>query len=789
MGSKKTTQAGTPADPGIKRGSPDDILLDGGVDSDDEEEGGTPLTEFVAAAPSFEDINTESPKHNGDQPVEPCKTPNQRRFIPKSMFNATRTLDWLLGRQIYSIPRSLIDDATSGEREHKQDVDDDYIDIGDVQDICPACTTPYCQAVDSVPFQSSLKLMYNDPISEKWLIGNKYVLHEAVDEHPEDEYVPLVEASRALKTLASNVPIPKVRAGWKENGKVLTITDVVPGERLYDIWWDLSNEEREAIARQVAGYIAAWRETDLGRIASLTGGPVHHHPNLFGTTDHGLGPFGSDLDLWQAIAARLAKNGVDAATTQLLKTHMPPSSPCVFTHGDLSSANIIIVRDDDAVTVAAITGLENAAALPAWAEHVAMHFCSCVEDEQWKALLSAQMHMHSPRYRAALDWWSLWTAVEDAEAAPARLEDLKTRCARWKPTAEISGQPLWTVSLGGGEAGAAKRLNIQAAAGNAVEVRVGDLVRRAIAADDGVLEGNYEDVLSEASWDEDEEERGKGEGEEDDWGEDDRRGLSAKRGLTPFHPAQLQHHTLVTSANGPPRHALEAVGSVYRKSTPQPLALALGKVPGKRGSYAAATRDFSGAESESDAESGGPRSPPNIDREESMKSFRPRGLRPLSLPSFALSEKKARGQLRRAEQGVAAGAEETVAMPLVSIRESGADRSEGKTERGGEEEDDDEGEGEEEGGGGGQKSLPLRTKRTSMFGNRAVPGGLYAALSAASSEARPRRPVRSRSEERTWADDGSLGMGVTQTRPKSMLQPSVRRDGVNDKGGVEGKGS
>ncbi|KAJ3559297.1 hypothetical protein NPX13_g9552 [Xylaria arbuscula] len=342
MASERTPRAGTPDMYYIRHRSSNAPPTSDGVDSDDDDEdGGTSLADVT---PPLDDINAGPPRGNRKQ-----AEPNSSRsgtptsfFLPRRKFNATRALDWFLGRHI----QLGIDDSTyksrSRGREQKQNIEDDYFDIGDVKDICPACTTSYCQALDSVPFKSTLKLMYNDPISQKWLIGNQYVLQEEVDDHAEDEYVPLVEALRALKTLAPNVPIAKVRSSWKENGKVITICDNVPGERLYDIWWDLSNGERENIAKEVARYMEAWRGTDLGRISSLTGGPVYHHANLFGVSPEGFGPFGSDVELCKAIERRLESQGASGDMIQLLRDYMPSSSPCVFTHGDLSSANIVV---------------------------------------------------------------------------------------------------------------------------------------------------------------------------------------------------------------------------------------------------------------------------------------------------------------------------------------------------------------------------------------------------------------------------------------------------------------
>ncbi|KAI0416107.1 hypothetical protein F5X98DRAFT_200720 [Xylaria grammica] len=696
MASGRTTRAGTPNLSGMARRF--EQLPGGSANSDDEEEGGTPLTESLAAAPRrIDDTGTRIPRHDDDTEA----ALRQHRPAPKSLLNASRIIDWILGRRDYSLPQGSTDNLESEIWEQKQGVDDDdHFDIGDVQDLCPACTTSYYQAVDSIPFQSTLNLTYNDPISQKWLIGNKYVLHEAIDDHPEDEYVPLVEAERALKSLAPEVPMPKVRAGWKENGKVITISDTVRGERLYDIWWDLSGEEREHIAKQVAGYIESWRETDLGRISGLTSGPVYHHDNLLGVTEEGFGPFGSDLDLWQSIEARLEGKRIDEDTAQLLYDYMPPSSPCVFTHGDLSSVNIIVHQGE----VVAITGFENAASLPAWAEHVALHFCCCAEDEQWKALLSK----HTRGYRAALDWWSLWTAVEDGDldSGDARLESLKARCRRWRRT-EILDRPFGS-AWPSHEGGAAKRMDTRMAE-NAPE----DLARRVTRPD----RPRYEDLLSDTSWEcSTDDEQGHG-------SEDDGAGAGRKRGLTPYQRMQRRCRTVLESANGSLRYALGESLDKRRHRVP------------------IAARYPSDTDSETDAEST-PSRPQSSARPGSSAGpqLKSKGLRPLSLPSIALSE-RARDQLRSA--GASLTSPDTA--PLQSIREDAP----------------------------GEKppNRASREKRTSLFGDRARPGSLYAALSAASTEARPRRHTRSRSEERVFS--GDVRADVSRVRPRSMMQPSA----------------
>ncbi|KAI1329223.1 hypothetical protein F5Y16DRAFT_115129 [Xylariaceae sp. FL0255] len=402
-------------------------------DDQDNEEGGTLLKER-SSSPSIsllDRIATRETKSDGNisLPAVSWTQNNSRPQIALGLLNMEYISDWILGRQLAVRTPPVAEKAKASRWDCDVSEDEeDKFDIGNVQDTCPACLTPYEGAIDSMPFESILKLSYNDFSRQEWLIGKKYVLHETNDDFPEEGEVPLVEAMKFLNTVTDPpLPVPRVVAGWKENGKAITISEYVPDQSLYEIWWDLSNDSREDIARQVAGYVERWRGIELQWISSLTHGPVYHHENLFGFSSRGLGPFRSNDDFWEAIKHRLNRKQVDAAIIQVLQDHMPKSTPHVFTHGDLSCMNIKIRNG----RVSLITGFERAAILPAWAENVAMHFCYCKEDEEWKGLLKRHMHI---QYQAALDWWSLWTAVEDTpNTDTANMELLIDRCQRWEP--------------------------------------------------------------------------------------------------------------------------------------------------------------------------------------------------------------------------------------------------------------------------------------------------------------------------------------------------------------------
>ncbi|RYP76645.1 hypothetical protein DL769_003605 [Monosporascus sp. CRB-8-3] len=323
----------------------------------------------------------------------------------------------------------------------KAEVDyDDRYDFYDIADdardlICPACATPYDQAIDSAPFRTSLQLRYNDPTGQTWAVGDRLVLTETTeDSQPEGPEVAAAEAARMLlgRRTADPVPVPAVLAAWKERGKVITIAERPRGRRLYDVWWELGPGDRERLAGRVASYVELWRRNRSDAISSISGYRVRGHERLLGggadDGEDGFWPCYSDAQFWGVVRDRLRRhNKINKDVIRFLGEYMPETYPCVLTHGDLSTRNIMVEMDAEGVRVTAILGFENAASLPVWAESVCARFCYCREDEQWKALLARHLRADP----LALDWWCLWTELEDEAPDPARVEMLKERCRRW----------------------------------------------------------------------------------------------------------------------------------------------------------------------------------------------------------------------------------------------------------------------------------------------------------------------------------------------------------------------
>ncbi|KAI0482679.1 hypothetical protein GGR56DRAFT_670530 [Xylariaceae sp. FL0804] len=276
-------------------------------------------------------------------------------------------------------------------------------------------------------------------------------MRAAEDEHADSPYnfIPLVEATRLFRS--AKVPVPAIIAGWKEDGKVLTITEQPTGKRLYDIWPYLTRREKQKIAKKVDRLIGQWRRKRSTQLSNLNrkakgdkrdlGKAVWTHDKLFNKQLEGFGPCSSDKDIFNEITMSLSDSKespfIDAKVHKEallnLENCMPSTEYCVLTHGDLSSMNIYV---DEKHNVTTITGFEDACYLPVWAEWVCVHFCYCREDEEWKGLLShAMMSKRETKYQQALqqalDWWLLWAAIRDPSLGRARIDWVMAKCKRW----------------------------------------------------------------------------------------------------------------------------------------------------------------------------------------------------------------------------------------------------------------------------------------------------------------------------------------------------------------------
>ncbi|KAI1134089.1 hypothetical protein F5Y05DRAFT_417631 [Hypoxylon sp. FL0543] len=667
---------------------------------------------------------------------------------------AHQIIDWIMGRRLLvqeepqsgKCPYRDAKTSDAGLRDPREDqfggqipIDYSFVDIGDLQDICPACATPYCQAIDSLPFKTSLRLSYNDAEMHTWFIGEKYVMTEAVDDESSDETdVNLVLATELLKE-STNVPVPNMIAGWKENGKIITITERTRGQRLYDIWWDLDDDARERIAREVARYVDGWRGITADRVCRLGGGPVRNHGHLFGTERKDFGPFESDEHMWSAIHRRLNRKNVGEDVIHTLKDYMPESAP-VLTHGDLSCTNIMIHQG----TVSAILGFDNAACLPIWAEYVAVHFCYTKEDEQWKAMLSK----HIKSYPWAKDWWSLWTTAESNTSEKRRIAKLVGRCRQWEKPPEKTRRFYSTVSEEEKD-----RIHGESQAQLRSPRRNGFQIQKMrspfrIALSRKLLRGrHYSELLRDPHWE-----------------------------LVLHSPTEESELDEVNEeALSLIEKAMEAEGSQVLQSLEVPAEVSEGgeswrisierwlseSERGRKALRPLVTQHVSGEKQAPSPNLSPVKSPPWRERQRSFE--RPdnssKGLRPFSLPHAQLSE-AARQNLRESEPSKDGSEDDDNSSTHERLREEAlrsletgwGDTPAIATVAPGSDNEHTE------------QRLSAEEKRTSIFREKAAPGSLYLAVASAAAEVRSRRHRSSRSEERAPMEE--IGEPLDQHRPR-----------------------
>lgn len=274
-------------------------------------------------------------------------------------------------------------------------------------------------------FCSSLNLTYNDYYQYAWSFGSKYVVLEKQYWELHPEALPAeVWATRLLKT-HTKTPVPNIVAAWKEGQVAITITERAKGRPLADTWRSLSEDTRNTIAAEVAGYIRQWRRIKSPKISALDGGPYLNPERIIGCSEGLPTRFETENEYHDHIRAKLTGKVRDDELQHLIKL-MPTTQPFVFTHGNLTLNNIFI----DEGHVCAIIGLDRSAFLPAWAESLATHFSYGSYEREWKQKLF--------EYIAYPDIKSCWDTFQELQMSEGPIVQHKTmRTKLERPTHPI----------------------------------------------------------------------------------------------------------------------------------------------------------------------------------------------------------------------------------------------------------------------------------------------------------------------------------------------------------------
>ncbi|PHH75247.1 hypothetical protein CDD80_2526 [Ophiocordyceps camponoti-rufipedis] len=260
---------------------------------------------------------------------------------------------------------------------------------------CAACSWTE-QRRESCRYCSHVKLFYEVSDRGVWAIGSRLIVKEMSDSPPNYE----AKNTQFIRD-HTTVPVPETVQEWTENHRYFLVTKRVPGKPLHEVWPAMSGSEKDSVAKQTVDYLCQLRHLRSSSVESLDAGPVYS-AFLF-CNGYGLphGPLSSDHQLWKEMAEALS--GVPEDALRRLQQRMPAAQPYTFTHGDLSTRNIIV--DDGKVT--GIIDWEGSGYFPVWWEFVATGVAEDEDDRAWKTLLRKWMDDYTDAREFWLDYYAL----------------------------------------------------------------------------------------------------------------------------------------------------------------------------------------------------------------------------------------------------------------------------------------------------------------------------------------------------------------------------------------------
>ncbi|OBS25991.1 hypothetical protein FPOA_06521 [Fusarium poae] len=169
---------------------------------------------------------------------------------------------------------------------------------------------------------------------------------------------------------ATTIPVPRVYYAFEHKGRVYILMERIQGQSLWNDWCHRSPESRARILDQLRSMIAELRrlqpENDMG-ISNVVGGPIYDQRLPKKST---WGPFRTIGEFHQELRNGIKPDDISHESTptdlqRLVSFHEKDIGRSIFTHGDLSSMNILVRGDN----VVGIVDWETAAWMPPYWEY------------------------------------------------------------------------------------------------------------------------------------------------------------------------------------------------------------------------------------------------------------------------------------------------------------------------------------------------------------------------------------------------------------------------------------
>ncbi|KAL6703514.1 hypothetical protein ACN47E_009612 [Coniothyrium glycines] len=165
----------------------------------------------------------------------------------------------------------------------------------------------------------------------------------------------------------TSVPVPRVYCAFAHSNRTYIVMERIHGDPVGSGWLKRSEQSRVKILDQLRDMVGEMRRikppTGIG-VAHVDGGPLYD-PRILGTSNH-FGPFKTNQDFHRHL-----RGGVEAhplhnpQISELISQQDRFQSAPVFTHGDLSSLNVLASGDE----VVGIIDWETAGWYPSYWEY------------------------------------------------------------------------------------------------------------------------------------------------------------------------------------------------------------------------------------------------------------------------------------------------------------------------------------------------------------------------------------------------------------------------------------
>ncbi|KGO75058.1 Aminoglycoside phosphotransferase [Penicillium italicum] len=168
----------------------------------------------------------------------------------------------------------------------------------------------------------------------------------------------------------TSIPVPRVLCAFTRSGRTYIVMERIKGDIIGSGWVKRSEDSKAELLSQLAGKVREMRDlqpSQGNRVASVDGG------SLFDCRVPGpslrFGPFDTVQDFHRHLRMGMEFDSRLEPKIQELIKKQSKSWPLVFTHGDLSSLNILVRGDD----IVGIIDWETAGWYPSYWEYTSAH--------------------------------------------------------------------------------------------------------------------------------------------------------------------------------------------------------------------------------------------------------------------------------------------------------------------------------------------------------------------------------------------------------------------------------